>query len=136
MERWHVHGQPPRASRRHAPDREAWAPQWEWERRPPVRIAGDDPPSDGSSFEGVEAEVTPLRWEDGELLVLDQRRLPAEEDWVRCRTAGQVADCIRSMAVRGAPAIGLAAAYGIALAARGGEDIASAADRLRDTRPT
>jgi methylthioribose-1-phosphate isomerase len=84
----------------------------------------------------VEAEITPLRWEDGELLVLDQRRLPAEEDWVRCRTAGQVADCIRSMAVRGAPAIGLAAAYGIALAGRGGEDIQAAADRLRDTRPT
>jgi len=81
-------------------------------------------------------DVTPLRWEDGELLVLDQRRLPDEETWVRCRSAEQVAECIRSMAVRGAPAIGLAAAYGVALAARTGEDLEAAAARLRATRPT
>jgi methylthioribose-1-phosphate isomerase len=81
-------------------------------------------------------EVTPIRWHDGALLVLDQRRLPGEETWVRCRTAGDVAECIRSMAVRGAPAIGLAAAYGVALAARGGEDVRDAADLLRGTRPT
>jgi methylthioribose-1-phosphate isomerase len=84
----------------------------------------------------VTGDVTPLRWEDGELLVLDQRRLPDEEAWVRCRTAAEVADCIRSMTVRGAPAIGLAAAYGIALAARGGEDTGAAAALLRETRPT
>jgi methylthioribose-1-phosphate isomerase len=84
----------------------------------------------------VEAEVRPLRWEDGELFVLDQRRLPEREAWLRCRSAGDVAGCIRSMAVRGAPAIGLAAAYGVALAARGGEDIRAAADQLRVTRPT
>jgi methylthioribose-1-phosphate isomerase len=80
--------------------------------------------------------ATPLRWEDGELLVLDQRRLPAEESWIRCRSAEQVTECIRSMAVRGAPAIGLAAAYGMALAARAGEDPATAAGSLRDARPT
>jgi methylthioribose-1-phosphate isomerase len=84
----------------------------------------------------VTSDVTPLRWEDGELLVLDQRRLPDEEAWVRCRTAPDVAECIRSMAVRGAPAIGLAAAYAIALAAGGGEDTEAAAALLRDTRPT
>jgi methylthioribose-1-phosphate isomerase len=84
----------------------------------------------------VEAEVTPLRWEDGELLALDQRRLPDEETWVRCRSAEQVAECIRSMAVRGAPAIGLAAAYGVALAGRAGEDLEAAARQLRATRPT
>jgi methylthioribose-1-phosphate isomerase len=84
----------------------------------------------------VGSDITPLRWEDGELLVLDQRRLPAEEAWVRCRSAGEVAECIRSMAVRGAPAIGLAAAYGMALAARGGEDAEVAAALLRGTRPT
>jgi methylthioribose-1-phosphate isomerase len=55
---------------------------------------------------------------------------------VRCRSAGEVAECIRSMAVRGAPAIGLAAAYGMALAARGGEDAEVAAALLRGTRPT
>jgi methylthioribose-1-phosphate isomerase len=84
----------------------------------------------------VSDEAAPLRWEDGELLVLDQRRLPAEEAWVRCGTAEGVADCIRSMAVRGAPAIGLAAAYGVALAARAGEDLEAAAALLRRTRPT
>jgi methylthioribose-1-phosphate isomerase len=80
--------------------------------------------------------VTPFRWEDGELYVLDQRRLPDEEAWVRCRTAADVAECIRSMAVRGAPAIGLAAAYGVAMAARGGGDAEAAAALLRAARPT
>jgi methylthioribose-1-phosphate isomerase len=84
----------------------------------------------------VRSEITPLRWVDGELLVLDQRRLPDEEAWDRCRTAGDVAGCISSMAVRGAPAIGIAAAYGIALAARAGEDVQVAATALRGTRPT
>jgi methylthioribose-1-phosphate isomerase len=81
-------------------------------------------------------DVTPLRFQDGELLVLDQRRLPDEEAWVRCRSAADVAACISSMTVRGAPAIGLAAAYGIALAGRVGEDIEAAAALLRETRPT
>jgi methylthioribose-1-phosphate isomerase len=79
------------------------------------------------------ADVTPLRWEDGALLVLDQRRLPGEEAWIRCESPDQVADCIRTLAVRGAPAIGLAAAYGMALAT---EDPAAAAELLRGTRPT
>jgi methylthioribose-1-phosphate isomerase len=80
----------------------------------------------------VKAEVAPLRWDDGALLVLDQRQLPAEETWVRCETPAQVAQCIRTLAVRGAPAIGLAAAYGMALA----DDRDAAAALLRATRPT
>ena len=78
-------------------------------------------------------DSAPLRWEDGALLVLDQRRLPAAETWVRCETPAQVAECIRTLAVRGAPAIGLAAAYGMALARSDAEE---AAALLRDTRPT
>jgi methylthioribose-1-phosphate isomerase len=78
----------------------------------------------------------PLLWRDGALLVLDQRRLPGEEAWLRCETATQVADCISTLAVRGAPAIGLAAAYGIALAAQAGEHLGAAAELLRATRPT
>jgi methylthioribose-1-phosphate isomerase len=81
---------------------------------------------------GRTGTVEPLRFEDGALLVLDQRALPAEERWIRCETAEQVADCIRTMAVRGAPAIGLAAAYGLALA----DDRDAAAELLRSTRPT
>jgi methylthioribose-1-phosphate isomerase len=78
------------------------------------------------------SDVAPLRWENGALLVLDQRLLPGEETWVRCETPAQVAECIRTLAVRGAPAIGLAAAYGMALA----EDPVAAAELLRETRPT
>jgi methylthioribose-1-phosphate isomerase len=78
------------------------------------------------------ASIEPLRFEDGALLVLDQRLLPAQESWVRCETPAEVADCIRTLAVRGAPAIGIAAAYGLALAA----DRGSAAELLRSTRPT
>jgi methylthioribose-1-phosphate isomerase len=84
----------------------------------------------------MKPETAPLRWEDGALLVLDQRRLPAEETWIRCETAAGVADCIGTLAVRGAPAIGLAAAYGMALAARSGDDLDAAAKMLRATRPT
>jgi methylthioribose-1-phosphate isomerase len=74
-----------------------------------------------------------LRFEDGALLVLDQRRLPAEETWLSCESPEQVAEAIRSLAVRGAPAIGLAAAYGMALA---GADRRAAAEALRAARPT
>jgi methylthioribose-1-phosphate isomerase len=76
--------------------------------------------------------VQPLRFEDGALLVLDQRALPEAERWIRCESVEQVADCIRTLAVRGAPAIGLAAAYALALA----EDRDAAAELLRSTRPT
>ena len=77
-----------------------------------------------------------LRLEDDAVVFLDQRRLPLEEVDVRCSTAAAVAEAIRTMVVRGAPAIGVAAAYGIALAAAKGEDL-DAADRvLRDSRPT
>jgi methylthioribose-1-phosphate isomerase len=76
--------------------------------------------------------VEPFRFEDGALLILDQRALPTEESWIRCETVDQVADCIRTLAVRGAPAIGIAAAYAMALA----EDREAAAELLRATRPT
>jgi len=76
--------------------------------------------------------VEPFRFEDGALLILDQRALPAEERWIRCETVEQVAECIRTLAVRGAPAIGIAAAYALALA----EDRDAAAELLRSTRPT
>jgi methylthioribose-1-phosphate isomerase len=81
-------------------------------------------------------ETTPLRWEDGALMILDQRALPVEEVWLRCETSAQVADCIRTLAVRGAPAIGLAAAYGVAVAVKAGEDVRTAVQLLRRTRPT
>jgi methylthioribose-1-phosphate isomerase len=75
--------------------------------------------------------------EDGPAVVLlDQRRLPDEVVDVRCTTAAEVADAIRAMVVRGAPAIGIAAAYGLALAALRGDDLAEAERLLASSRPT
>jgi methylthioribose-1-phosphate isomerase len=68
--------------------------------------------------------------------VLDQRRLPDEVSQLECRSAAEVADAIRALAVRGAPAIGIAAAYGYALAAGRGEDLDEAAAALLASRPT
>ena len=62
--------------------------------------------------------VETLRWRDDALELIDQRLLPARFEYVRCCSAAEVAAAIRSMVVRGAPAIGCAAAYGIALEAR------------------
>jgi methylthioribose-1-phosphate isomerase len=75
--------------------------------------------------------------EDGPAVVLlDQRRLPDEVVEVRCASAAEVADAIRTMVVRGAPAIGVAAAYGMALAAVRGDDLAEAERVLAGARPT
>ncbi len=63
------------------------------------------------------SSVCPLRWEGGFLYLLDQRRLPEEETWLPYTNASNVADAIRSMVVRGAPAIGIAAAFGLVLEA-------------------
>jgi len=63
-------------------------------------------------------EVQPLCWKGDRLELLDQRELPAKTVYVACRTAAEVARAIRDMVVRGAPAIGCAAAFGIALEAR------------------
>jgi methylthioribose-1-phosphate isomerase len=76
------------------------------------------------------------RLEDDAVVLLDQRRLPAEEVEVRCGSAAEVADAIRTMVVRGAPAIGVAGAYGLALAAACGEDLDAAYDVLAGARPT
>ncbi|MBD0318650.1 MAG: S-methyl-5-thioribose-1-phosphate isomerase [Thermoleophilia bacterium] len=77
-----------------------------------------------------------LRLEDERVVFLDQRRLPAEAVELECRTPAEVAAAIRSLAVRGAPAIGIAAAYGYALAAARGDDLEEAADLLLASRPT
>jgi methylthioribose-1-phosphate isomerase len=77
-----------------------------------------------------------VRLDADAVVLLDQRRLPLEEVEVECRTAAEVAEAIRTMVVRGAPAIGVAAAYGYALAVARGEDPAAADAVLRDSRPT
>ena len=59
--------------------------------------------------------IIPVKWSDEGVLMLDQRLLPNEEKWLTLKTFTEVADGIRDMVVRGAPAIGVSAAYGIAL---------------------
>jgi methylthioribose-1-phosphate isomerase len=80
--------------------------------------------------------VEPIRWRDDALELLDQRRLPREAVYVTCRSASEVAAAIRDMVVRGAPAIGVAAAFGMALAVRRGDSLDAAATELRSARPT
>ncbi|MBI4370664.1 MAG: S-methyl-5-thioribose-1-phosphate isomerase [Elusimicrobia bacterium] len=77
-------------------------------------------------------------WKGDRLLVLDQRLLPRKVAYVTCRTASDVAKATRDMVLRGAPLIGCAAAFGLALAARRGRlrDVLAAAPLLRAARPT
>lgn len=83
-----------------------------------------------------------LRWHGSSLELLDQRLLPAQEHWITLEGASGVAQCIQDMVVRGAPAIGISAAYGVALAARqarGGDwkaEIKQAIRELSASRPT
>src|SRR5439155_18226023 len=82
-------------------------------------------------------QVATVEWDPaaGAVRLIDQTRLPHVEAFVTCRTATEVAAAIRDMVVRGAPAIGAAAAYGTALAAREGR-LAEGAAELRAARPT
>ncbi len=86
----------------------------------------------GSSSKGIH----PIVWADGHLRLLDQRVLPHEERWVECHNALHVAEAIHGMAVRGAPAIGIAAAYGLVLDALAGRDYDAAELVLMESRPT
>jgi len=86
-----------------------------------------------------------IEWSNGEILLIDQRKLPSEETYFRCRNLDEVATAIRDMVVRGAPAIGVTAALGIAQAAQASQatnfdslyqDLLSHCDTLFKTRPT
>ncbi len=86
-----------------------------------------------------------IEWQDNALRLLDQRKLPAETIYLELRDPQMVAEAIRTMVVRGAPAIGAAAAYGLALAALRStaqqtadlvREVEQAADLLRASRPT
>ncbi len=95
-------------------------------------------------------EVRPIIWNGTTLYLLDQRLLPEEEVYIPCKNQKDVAESIRNMVVRGAPAIGIAAAYGMVLAVRKADDqgqrnvltdsiaekLQEAALLLKETRPT
>ena len=89
--------------------------------------------------------IRPIRWTGDALELLDQRRLPFEVEYVRCLTSTEVARAIHALTVRGAPAIGIAAAWGVVLASRvveaidGGEaavKLQPAIEELNAARPT
>lgn len=77
-----------------------------------------------------------ILWQGDSLALLDQTRLPADEVWLTYTDFRQVAQAIRTMVVRGAPAIGVAAAYGFCLAALEGADLKQAKALLAASRPT
>ena len=80
--------------------------------------------------------IVAIRYQPGLLELLDQRLLPEREVWLPIRDGAGAADAIRDMVVRGAPAIAITAAYGLALAIRGGGDRGAARARLLASRPT
>lgn len=77
-----------------------------------------------------------VQYEPGKVTLIDQTKLPNEETYVDLKTVEDVAVAIETMVVRGAPAIGITAAYGMAVAARTGVPLEEADARLRRTRPT
>jgi methylthioribose-1-phosphate isomerase len=86
-----------------------------------------------------------IAWTDGAVVMIDQRKLPAEEVYVTCRTPQEVARAIKTMVIRGAPAIGVAAAMGLALALKGSTatgtkkaavEFYQTCDLMAATRPT
>jgi methylthioribose-1-phosphate isomerase len=86
-----------------------------------------------------------IAWRGRSVIMIDQRKLPGQETYVRCRTYIQVAQAIEKMVIRGAPAIGIAAAYGLVLGALGlsaetglslDRDFVKIYKRLERTRPT
>jgi methylthioribose-1-phosphate isomerase len=86
-----------------------------------------------------------VKWKNGKVLMIDQTKIPDKLTYVSCRTYQDVADAIKTMVVRGAPAIGVAAAMGLGLVAFHSKaktkttflkELESAASKLSDTRPT
>lgn len=93
----------------------------------------------------MKLNIIPVKWTDEAVEMLDQRLLPTEEKWLKLHTANDVAIGIRDMAVRGAPAIGVSAAYGVALGAKNfvgtsvpdlEDELEFVTDVLGKTRPT
>jgi methylthioribose-1-phosphate isomerase len=80
--------------------------------------------------------VETIEWTDAGVVMIDQTRLPREQVFVTCRSYVEVAVAIRSMVIRGAPAIGVAAAMGVALGVQEDADFERVCDTLGSTRPT
>lgn len=77
-----------------------------------------------------------MLWKDNRLLLIDQTKLPDELVYFECKNYHDVIHAIKTMVVRGAPAIGVAAAFGMALAYLSGDDLEKAAEEIKSSRPT
>src|SRR3954453_2209499 len=80
--------------------------------------------------------VETIQWTPDGVVMIDQTRLPRQEQYVTCRDYREVAQAIKDMVIRGAPAIGVAAAMGVALGVQEGADFEMVCDTLARTRPT
>ena len=80
--------------------------------------------------------VETVEWTGGGVVMIDQRLLPRQQVFVTCRTYQEVAEAIKTMVIRGAPAIGVAAAMGVALGVQQGADFETVCSTLAATRPT
>ncbi len=80
--------------------------------------------------------VETIQWTDAGVVMIDQTRLPREQVFVACTSYQEVAEAIRSMVIRGAPAIGVAAAMGVALGVQQDADFETVCTTLAETRPT
>src|SRR6266851_4926672 len=98
------------------------------------------PPRRAAAAHTRSMDIPVLRWVDPPegpaIALLDQTRLPAEEAVVTCRDVIALEDAIRRLVVRGAPLLGVAGAFGVALAAARGDDVAAAAEVISRARPT
>src|SRR3982751_6370488 len=81
-------------------------------------ICVQPPAIPGGSDKSMKLDIIPVKWTDEGVAMLDQRLLPTEEKWLMLKTYDDVAAGIKNMVVRGAPAIGVSAAYGMALGAK------------------
>ncbi|MGH9057039.1 MAG: hypothetical protein ACRDYY_14430, partial [Acidimicrobiales bacterium] len=97
----------------------------------------------GSDFDapgdaGVAPDPLPatLEWRSGTIRLVDQRRLPGELAFVDVATVDELCEAISGLVIRGAPALGVAGAMGVAIAAHLGQDVQAAASRIVETRPT
>jgi methylthioribose-1-phosphate isomerase len=84
----------------------------------------------------VSATVRTVDWDGGQVVLIDQTRLPDHLELLRIDDVATLCDAIRRLAVRGAPALGVSGALGVALAAVHGEDVEDAAGMLASARPT
>jgi methylthioribose-1-phosphate isomerase len=86
-----------------------------------------------------DAELRTIEWRSGRVRLIDQRRLPGRLVFLECRSVDELIDAIQTLAVRGAPALGAAGAYGVALAARTlptKRAVGAAAQKIARARPT